>query len=78
MPGGCLRTRLFDGPVGRVGYIKPGSEQLAEAVARVLRKHNFCLLARHGAVSTGSDLLAAYYRLERLEFLAQVMTLSGG
>jgi L-fuculose-phosphate aldolase len=70
-------TRIFDGPVGRVPHLPPGSERLAESVARVLTRHRFCLLGRHGAVSVGQDLLEAYYRLERLEFLAQVTLLGG-
>jgi L-fuculose-phosphate aldolase len=69
-------TTLFDGPVGRAPFVKPGSDKLAQSVARVLKDHKYCLLARHGAVSTGKDLLEAYYRLERLEFLAQVTLLS--
>ena len=69
-------TTLFDGPVGRAPFVKPGSDRLAQSVARVLSDHKYCLLARHGAVSTGKDLLEAYYRLERLEFLAQVTLLS--
>lgn len=69
-------TTLFDGEVGRAPFVKPGSDRLAQAVARVLKEHKYCLLARHGAVSTGKDLLEAYYRLERLEFLAQVTLLS--
>ena len=69
-------TTLFDGPVGRAPFVKPGSDKLAQSVARVLKDHNYCLLARHGAVSTGRNLLEAYYRLERFEFLAQVTLLS--
>ncbi len=69
-------TTLFDGPVGRAPFVKPGSDKLAQSAARVLKNHKYCLLARHGAVSTGKDLLEAYYRLERLEFLAQVTLLS--
>jgi L-fuculose-phosphate aldolase len=69
-------TTLFDGPVGRAPFVRPGSDRLAQSVARVLKDHKYCLLARHGAVSTGKDLLEAYYRLERLEFLAQVTLLS--
>ena len=69
-------TTLFDGEVGRAPFVKPGSDKLAQSVARVLKGHNYCLLARHGAVSTGKNLLEAYYRLERLEFLARVTLLS--
>jgi len=65
-------THLFDGPIGRVPFLKAGSTRLAQAVALVLKSHRLCLLARHGAVTTGKTLLEAYYRLERLEFLAQV------
>lgn len=69
-------TQIFDGPVGRAPFVKPGSDRLAQSVARVLKNRNYCLLARHGAVSLGKNLLEAFYRLERLEFLAQVTLLS--
>jgi L-fuculose-phosphate aldolase len=69
-------TKLFDGPVGRVPFLEAGSSKLAQAVARVMKSRQLCLLGRHGAVTRGRTLLDAYYRLERLEFLAQVTALA--
>jgi L-fuculose-phosphate aldolase len=67
---------MLVGPIGRVPRLKPGSLRLASAVARALRRCDACLLGHHGGVTLGRDLLEAYYRLERLEFLAQVSVLS--
>ncbi|MEO0076095.1 MAG: class II aldolase/adducin family protein [candidate division WOR-3 bacterium] len=60
------------GTIKLIGYFKPGSLQLAQAVARLAVKYNVILLKRHGVVVLGSDLAEAKYRLERLEFLAKI------
>lgn len=69
-------TYRLDGAVARVRYYPAGSLHLAEAVKRVIDRHNSCLLLKHGALVVGLDLLEAYHRLERLELLAQVAYLA--
>jgi len=60
------------GIIKNVGYFKPGSLELANAVGKALIKHNAIILAHHGVVVIGKDLTEARYRLERLEFLSKV------
>ncbi len=64
------------GKIKNVGFYKPGSMELAKAVGDACKKHNTILLAHHGVVVCGENLLEARYRLERLEFLAKVTFLS--
>jgi L-fuculose-phosphate aldolase len=64
------------GKIGYVRYFKPGSLELAKAVGKASVKHNVMILAHHGVVVIGKDLIEARYRLERLEFLVKVTLLS--
>ena len=64
------------GTIKQVGYFKPGSLELARAVGKASIKHNVMILAHHGVVVCGKDLLEAKYRLERLEFLSKVTLLA--
>ena len=43
-------------------YVVPGGKELAEAVKRVVKKHNGVLLANHGLLTVGANLKEAYYR----------------
>ncbi len=59
---------VIGGPVPVVPYIKPGSIDLAKAIATNVRSGaNAVLLRRHGAVSVGKDLEEAYIRILALE-----------
>ncbi len=59
---------VIGGPVQVVPYIKPGSVDLAKAIAVNIRSGaNAVLLRRHGAVSVGKDLEEAYLRILALE-----------
>lgn len=53
-------------------YAVPGSEGVAESIAPYLKAYNALLLANHGALTWGDDLWQAYYRMESLEYYAQV------
>lgn len=65
-------TEATLGQIGYIGYLKPGSLELAKEVGQTSIKHNIMMLAHHGVVVIGKDLTNARYRLERLEFLAKV------
>jgi len=58
------------GTVGTVPYISPASDALANACADALKEMNVILMANHGAVTVGCDLLQAYNRMETLEATA--------
>ncbi|MEM4081098.1 MAG: class II aldolase/adducin family protein [Pyrobaculum sp.] len=54
-----------------VPYIKPGTRELAEATASVLKNNNVAILERHGVVAVGRDLAEAVNRVEVLLDLAK-------
>lgn len=48
-------------------YATPGTEEVPESIAPYCKDHNAVLLANHGALTWGKDLIEAYYRMEALE-----------
>ncbi len=60
--------------IPEIPYHPPGSQELAEAVARTFRigKVNVAILKNHGVVAVGSNLLEALNRAEILEHLAEI------
>ena len=63
--------------IPEVGPLAPGSQELAEAVARALRPRNVyvVVLRGHGVVAVGSNLFEALNRLEVIEHAAYVTIL---
>lgn len=49
----------------------PSTDQVPESVAPLLKDHDAMLLAHHGALTVGPDLLAAYYKMESVEQFAK-------
>lgn len=62
--------RIGDLPL--VPYFPPGDEGLAQAVSRYAARHHALLLANHGPVVGGTDLLAATDAVEELEATARL------
>ena len=62
----------FGGPVAVAPYATYGSQELADHVAAGLRGRTACLMANHGAVTTGPDLKTAYAGAVCLEWLCDV------
>jgi len=60
------------GSVAWLGLLEPGSQELAEAVARSLDGRSVVVLDRHGAFTTGNDVDQAIRRMLVLEHLADV------
>lgn len=65
---------LGDVPVAP--YAELGSKEVPEAIAPYLHTHNGILLANHGAVTWGSDAYTAYYRLESMEYYANILLIT--
>ncbi|MFH1877318.1 MAG: class II aldolase/adducin family protein [Candidatus Omnitrophota bacterium] len=60
-----------------VGYLKPGSQYLADAVAHNIRsKVNAVMLKQHGAISIGGTIEEAYYRILALERACMIFLLN--
>lgn len=53
-------------------YAVPGTQAVPDSIAPYCRTHNAVLLANHGALTWGKDLWQAYFRMESLEYYAQL------
>jgi L-fuculose-phosphate aldolase len=53
-------------------YATPSTEELPEAVRKYIKAHDGMLLANHGALTVGSDLFGAYYKMETIEHFAKI------
>src|SRR6266542_5688645 len=53
-------------------YATPSTMQLPEAVRKYVKAHDGMLLANHGALTLGTDLFAAYYKMETIEHFAHI------
>ena len=68
---------FYIGPVGRVPYLPPGSEALAEAVVAVMATHDLAVMANHGQVTVARDFDHAVQNAEFFELACQIVLASG-
>lgn len=61
------------GSVPIAPFAIPGSDEVPESIAPFLENHDAVLLANHGALTVGTDLIQAYYRMETLEHYAKTL-----
>lgn len=57
-------------PVARYGT--PGTPELSEALEPLVQQFDAILMANHGVVTCGADLMTAFFRMETVEHFAQV------
>lgn len=60
------------GSVPLASYQTPGTPELAEALAPLVREHDAILMANHGVVAYGESLLEAYMNMETVEHYAKI------
>ena len=53
-------------------YATPSTRELPEAVRKYIKAHDGMLLANHGALTVGTDLYGAYYKMETIEHFAKI------
>jgi L-fuculose-phosphate aldolase len=63
-------TTLGSIPIAEYGT--PSTAELPEAVRKYIKAHDGLLLANHGAVTCGTSVLAAYYKMETIEHFAKI------
>ena len=63
---------MFGGPVLVAPYATYGTDELARNTVRALRDRTACLMANHGAVTVGQDLVTAHDKSAYLEWLCDV------
>lgn len=67
-----IETVLTLGSVPVTPYGTPSTDEVPEAIAPYLEEHDALLLKNHGALTVGSDVVTAYYRMETLELFAKI------
>jgi L-fuculose-phosphate aldolase len=72
LPAIHYQVAMFGGPVAVAPYATYGSDELARNVVTALRERAACLMANHGAVTTGPDLGSALTGSRYLEWLCEV------
>src|ERR1700750_3080551 len=53
-------------------YADAVTSELPEAVRKYIKAHDGMLLANHGALTVGPDVMAAYYKMETIEHFAKI------
>jgi L-fuculose-phosphate aldolase len=66
------------GAVPVATYGTPSTEELPDSIKDYIKKGDAILLANHGALTAGIDLLTAWQRMETLEHTAKIMHLAMG
>ncbi|MDR7078588.1 L-fuculose-phosphate aldolase [Neobacillus niacini] len=57
-------------------YALPGTQEVPDSIAPYCKTHNAVLLANHGALTWGRDLMEAHFRMESLEHYATILMYS--
>src|SRR5947207_10434283 len=60
------------GSIPLAEYATPSTSELPEAVRKYIKAHDGMLLANHGALTVGTDLYSAYYKMETIEHFAHI------
>jgi L-fuculose-phosphate aldolase len=64
---------IFLGCIPIAEYGLPSTHEIPEAISKYLQSYDALLLENHGALTYGQDLMAAYFKMESLEFYAKLM-----
>jgi L-fuculose-phosphate aldolase len=67
-----IETVITVGSIPLTPYGTPSTTEVPDAIAAYLQEHDALLLQNHGALTVGSDVMAAYYRMETLELFAKI------
>lgn len=66
-----IESAIVIGSIPITPFGTPSTNEVPEAIAPYLPEHDVLLLENHGALTVGSDLITAYYRMETLELVAK-------
>ncbi len=72
----CAELIVTLGSVPLANYETPGTPELADALAPLVVDHDAVLMANHGVVTCGVDLLNAYMNMETVEHFAKIALVS--
>ena len=68
----CSEVVITLGSIPLARYGTPGTSELAEALEPLIPHHDAILMANHGVVTYGEDLLHAYMNMETVEHFARI------
>lgn len=69
----CLPEVIVNfGKIELAAYATPGTEEVPRSVTEKISESDAVLLANHGAVTVGKNVLEAYYRMETLESACKI------
>ncbi|HEY8551531.1 MAG TPA: class II aldolase/adducin family protein [Vicinamibacterales bacterium] len=60
------------GSIPIADYATPSTQELPDAIRKYIKAHDGLLLANHGALTVGTDLYNAYYKMETIEHFARI------
>lgn len=61
------------GQIPLAQYATPSTKEVGESLAPFVKEYDAVLLANHGVVSYGGDLWDAYFKMEKVEHVAQMI-----
>ncbi|MFA5832447.1 MAG: class II aldolase/adducin family protein [Bacteroidota bacterium] len=61
------------GTIPLAPYATPSTDELGESLLPFVKNHNAILLTNHGVVTYGKDLWDAYFKMEKVEQIAQML-----
>lgn len=67
-----IETVAALGSIPITPYGTPSTYEVPEAIAPYLQEHDAVLLENHGALTVGTDVLSAYYKMETVELFAKI------
>ncbi len=68
----CSEVILSLGCIPVAPYATPGTPELSDELEPFVESYDALLMANHGVVTYGADLLSAFFRMETVEHFAQV------
>lgn len=60
------------GQIPLAKYGTPSTTELSDSISELLICHDAILLANHGAITVGKDVMNAYYKMESVELFAKI------
>lgn len=64
------------GEIPTANYATPGTDEVPESIKYLIKNHDAILLERHGTLTVGDSLESAYMKLEKVEHVAQVVSIA--
>jgi len=60
------------GTIPLAKYGTPSTPELSDSISELVLCHDAILLANHGAITLGKDVMSAYYKMEAVEHFAKI------